>query len=238
MSPSVKKMPSLRISEPSKEGKYSVSKWIKHQVLLDVPEMEELCRFIAPAHFYNVSEVLSLAGLEVGTDQFLNSYKIYIDGLKSGQISADPLIKKHFSSAISIDPSALYACVIGPDKYMAKPLRPLIQMQQHRFFPSKAAGEFHSMVMSQESVHWGIQFSYPQIFHNGSAYTKVTDPQLFPNTPLFTRMVQWFRSHTVPTTFLWGGKKIATSFRLGKECFGWINDHPQLKEQGIEVHVY
>ena len=94
------------------------------------------------------------------------------------------------------------------------------------------------MVMSPGSIHWGIQFSYPQIFQRGNVFTKVSDPQQFPNTSLFTKLVQWLRTHTVPTTFIWEGKKIATPFRLGKQCFSWINAHPQLKEHGIFVHVY
>jgi hypothetical protein len=228
----------LRLSDPSKEVKYSVSKWMKHQVLLDVPEMETLCQHLGAVNFFNVSEILPLGDLELSHEKFLSSYSRYIEGLKSGTPSFDFNIKRHFSSAVTIDPQTLYACPIGSDRFMAKPSIPLIQLQQHRFFPSKTAGEFHPMVMSQESIHWGIQFAYPQIFHDGSLYTKVTDPKMFPNTPLFTKLIQWFRANTVPTTFMWDGKKIATSFRLGKQCFSWINNHPQLKEQGILVHVY
>ncbi|HNA61917.1 MAG TPA: hypothetical protein PKW79_02450 [Rhabdochlamydiaceae bacterium] len=227
-------MSSLRISDFSKESKYSVSKWMKHPVLLDFSEMEVLLNHLSPFTIYNVSEILPFNHLEVTKDQFLGSYKHYIEGIKSGNF----LLSNYFSCALTATPLAVYACSVGPDKYLVKPLLPLIQMQQHRFFPSKAAGAFHSMVMSPGSIHWGIQFSYPQIFQRGNLFTKVSDPQQFPNTPLFTKLVQWLRTYTVPTTFIWEGKKIATPFRLGKQCFSWINTHPQLKEHGILVHVY
>lgn len=227
----------LRVSEPSVEGKFTVSKWIKHQVLLDPLEMKTLFAHLGEISFFNVSEILPLEGLQIEQESFLKAYESYANGLKEGKTIFDFAIKRHLSCAVSSHQEALYATSIG-DKYMAKPLRPLIQLQQHRFFPSKSAGEFHSMVMSQESIHWGVQFAYPQIFHDGNSYTKVSDPDRFPNTPLFTKLVRWLRAETQPTTFVWEGKKIATAFRLGKNCFSWIHRHPQLVQQGIEVHVY
>ena len=207
---------------------------MKHAVLIDDHEMGLLLVHLQPLSLYNVSEILPLDDLEVATDHFLKNYKEYIEGIQMGHF----LSSKDFQSALTATSTALYACLTGRDKYMAKPLLPLVQMQQHRFFPSKAAGAFHSMVMSSGSIHWGIQFAYPQIFQRGHLFTKVSDPQQFPNTPLFAKLVQWLRTYTVPTTFIWGGKKIATPFRLGKQCFNWINSHPQLKEHGILVHVY
>ena len=92
--------------------------------------------------------------------------------------------------------------------------------------------------MSHESIHWGVQLAYPQIFFDGTLYSKVSDETLFPNTALFTKLVKWLRASTVPTTFLWDDKKISTPIRLGKQCFSWIHNHAQLKEQGIAIHVY
>lgn len=233
-------MPSLRLSDPVQEGKFSVSKWLKHQVLLDVSEMEELCRHLAPFNFFNVSEITSLQDLELPLEQFLKSYQEYIEILKAGKIPLDRRLQRHLSCALTVDEQALYAHPIQSEKYMAKPIKPLVQMQLHRFFPSKTAGTINPMVMSHESVHWGIQLSYPQIFFDGAkgVYSKVTDENQFPNTTLFTKCIKWLRAQTVPTTFLWDDKKIPTSLRLGKQCFNWIHNHSQLKEQGITIHVY
>jgi hypothetical protein len=232
-------MPSLRLSDPAQEGKFSVSKWLKHQVLLDIAEMEELCRHLVPFAFYNVSEITSLDDLQLPLEQFLKSYQEYIEILKAGKIPFDRRLQRHLSCALSSDENALYAHSVS-EKYMAKPIKPLVQMQQHRFFPSKTAGTINPMVMSRESVHWGVQLSYPQIFFDGAngVYSKVSNEQQFPNTALFTKCVKWLRSNTVPTTFLWEDKKISTPLRLGKQCFSWIHQHLQLKEQGIIVHVY
>ena len=182
--------------------------------------MEELCQYVAPARFFNVSEILPLADLEVDQESFLSSYRHYIEGLKAGTLATF----RHFSSAISIDPEAFHTCMIGSEKYMAKPLKPLIQMQQHRFFPSKTAGAFHSMVMSQESIHWGIQFSYPQLYQDEHLMVKaVKETEEFPNTALFKKLQRWVRTRTVPTPFIVEGRQVNVPIRLGKNCFSWIN---------------
>lgn len=229
---------SLLQLEKAPETKFSVSKWLKHQVLLDVSEMEELCHHLAPLFLLNVSEIKPLQELEISLEQFLTSYREYISILKAGKIPLDRQIQRSFSCALTTNPAMLYAHSIGSDKYMAKPLKPVIQMQQHRFFASKTGGAIHPMVMSHESIHWGIQWAYPQIFFDGSTYSKVSDATLFPNTALFTKLVKWLRAQTVPTTFLWEDKKIPTSIRMGKQCLSWIEHHAQLKEQKIKVHVY
>ncbi|HEX2579927.1 MAG TPA: hypothetical protein VHK67_05965 [Rhabdochlamydiaceae bacterium] len=230
------------LSQHKPTQNFSVSKWLKHQVLLDYSEMQELCghlcSHLAPFHFFNVSEIKPLAELELSLESFLKSYQDYIGVLKAGKIPLERQMQRNLSCALTIDSNLLYAQPIGTDKFMAKPLKPVVQMQQHRFFFSKTAETIHPMVMSHESIHWGVQLAYPQIFFDGAAYSKVSDETLFPNTALFTKLVKWLRSSTVPTTFVRNSKKISTPIRMGKRCFPWIQNHVQLKEQGIAVHVY
>jgi len=224
--------------EPNQAQSFSVSKWLKHQVLLDDSEMEELCSHLTPFHFFNVSEIKPLEELELSLENFLKAYQDYIEILKAGRVPLDRHIQRHLSCALTADANSLYAHPVGTEKFLAKPLKPVVQMQQHRFFPSKTAGTIHPMVMSHESIHWGVQLAYPQIFFDGTVYSKVSDEALFPNTALFTKVVKWLRSATVPTTFLLDDKKISTPIRIGKHCFAWVHNHAQLKEQGISIHVY
>lgn len=225
----------LQLKSPP--GKYSVSKWIKQQLLLDPCEMEDLFSHLSFPSLYNVSEIKPFDNLQVSVDDFLSSYSSYIKQLKEGHISS---MTRHFSCAVSVDEEALFAQEVTDGKFMAKPLKPVVQMQQHRFFFSKASGTIQPMVMSAESIHWGIQFSYPQIFHDGiqGTFTKITDEADFPNTFLFKKFLKWSRDHTSPTTFVHDNKVAATSLRLGKNCFKWIDQHAQLKSQGLRVHVY
>ncbi len=148
--------------------------------------------------------------------------------------------RKFFSLALSVTPDVFYALHVKEERYLIKPVKPVIQMQAHHFFPSSLDGKFYSMVLSQESVRWGLQCAYPQIFEHPHTYTfsKINSSPTFPNTQLFNKLAKWMRQETVPTTFVWKEQKIPTSFRLGKRCFSWVNTHPQLKEKGITVHVY
>lgn len=225
-------MSNLKISTPSKEGIFHASKWLKHQVLLDVEEMEALFAHLPLFSLYNISEIVT----EFITEKkiFLETYATYIQQLKEGEKIGDNLFRRMFSLVMSTTVEALYAMQIKEGAYLIKLLKPVVQMQQHQFLPSPLDGKIHPMVLSQESVSWGLQFSYPQIFQypnpqEGETFVKIRHSPEFPNTALFESLVRWVRNFTVPATFIWEGKRVATSLRLGKKCLGWINRHPQLR---------
>jgi hypothetical protein len=226
------------LSQKSSDIKYSVSKWLKHQVLLDVDEMKVCLEALDPFEFYNVSSIASLEDLKISHETFLRVYENYITDLKRGK--APEPDRKIFSAVMTVDSEALYAKEIQPGRRMAKLARPVVQLQNHCFFASKMDHKIHPMVMSLGSIQWGLQFAFPQIFFDGSggSYIKNSDEKQFPNAALFAKLIKWLRSASVPTTFLWDGHKVATPLRIGKKCFDWIENHPQLKEQGITIHVY
>jgi hypothetical protein len=230
-------MSSLQVNTTSK-NLFSVSKWLKHQVLLDAQEMRACLEAVGSFSLYNVSSLELFEELEISQNLFLKTYQDYISALRAGEVPAPD--RKIFSSVMTVDSSALYAQEIKPGKWMAKLANPVVQLQHHRFFASKLDHKIHPMVMSHESIHWGLQFSFPQIFFDGAkgSYMKTSDEALFPNTALFSKLLKWLRAYSVPTTFIYEGVKISTPIRLGKECFTWIHQHPQLQEQGIKVHVY
>lgn len=231
-------MSALRRSTPQKEGVLNVSKWIKHQVLLDKEEMRELFSELSPLFLYVVSDIVERA--EMSQEEFFGHYDNYVEALKSGQLLDETKLRRYFSSVLTKDSSLLYAMEVKPERFLIKPIRPVIQMQLHHFLPSKVDGKFHPMVLSSESVTWGLQFSYPQIFQHPQYQNieKVTDSKEFPNTAIFTKLAKCLRDKSVPTTFIWGDKKTSVPIRLGKSCFSWIKNHPQLKEKGLSVHVY
>ena len=231
-------MSPLKVSHPSKEGVLNVSKWLKTQVLLSGEEMRQLFKHLMPCALYNVSEVVKDA--EIPLDLFLDTYAQSVDALKLGRVVDSKDIRLLFSGALSTTPDAFYKMEVRPGEYLIKTIKPTVQMQLHQFLPSKLDGKFHPMVLSQDSVSWGVQFSYPQICQDPQTnlFSKVTESEQFPNTLLFDKLTKWLRNFSSPTTFIWEGKKSSVPIRLGKECFSWINTHPQLQEKGIEVHVY
>jgi hypothetical protein len=225
----------LRVSSPEVEGILSVSKSLKFPVLLDAVEMEELFHELGGVTIYCVSEVVSQEKEVVSHTEFLAAYTIYVEALKRGEIP--PIAKRCFSAALTIDPTSLYAMQVGANRFLVKPLNPLIQMQHHAFFHSSVDGKFHSMVAGPESVMWGIQFSYPQLFKDPKTHqiAKVGVASQFPNTEYFLRLVKWMRKQTVATPFLVQGKRVNVPIRIGKKCFPWIGSHPQLAPRGLRV---
>lgn len=178
--------------------------------------------------------------MDVPIDFFLEEYQNYVRALAEGKFPDEQQIRRLFSSAISKTEEALYAMEVGEGRYLVKPILPVVQLQLHHFLPSQIDGKYHSMVFGSSSISWGLQFSYPQIYQDPQTkiFAKVVDSDKFPNTAVFSSLSRWLRQHTVPTTFIWKGKKTATSMRLGKECFSWIAHHPGLLKEGIEVYVY
>lgn len=228
----------VKISTPSQEGILRVSKWLKHQVLLDSDEMKELIAHLMPCSFFNTCEVVKEE--ETKTCLFLESYKKYIDALKSGSSLQDKEIRTMFSLALSTTSSIFYKMEVRANEYLIKTTKPVIQLQRHQCLASQLDGKIHPMVLSQDSISWGLQFSYPQIYQDPQTnlFSKIGISDQFPNTLLFNKLVKWLRAFTAPVTFIWQEKKTPTAIRLGKKCFSWINTHPQFKERGLQVHVY
>ncbi len=229
----------IPLSTPEIEGRLQVSKWLKYQVLLDVDEMEDLLSALDPFSIYVVSEPVEEQKSCLEKSDFLNAYALYIAALKEGRTIDERPLRPYFSSIFSTSSSLLYALRLSPQKVLIKPLKPVLQLQLHHFFASELDGKFYPMALSDASTSWGIQFSYPQLYQDPKTQEikKVTSTPDFPNTALFIKLVKWIRAHTMPTPFLFQGKKSYSPIRIGKQCLDWIENHPGLSERGIKVVV-
>jgi hypothetical protein len=227
----------IRISSPKLEGILQVSKWIKMQVLLDGSEMEELLNALGSVYFVVVSEPVKSEQGIISKESFLEKYTDYIYLLKRGEMPPPEEFRRFFSCALSSTLAPFYAIAAGNEKFLIKPVKPVIQLQAHHFFYSDLDGKFHPMVLSPESISWGVQISYPQLYQDPTTrqVVKIIDSGDFPNTALFTQLIRWMRSNTLPTPFHCKGARINAPIRIGKQSLAWIKNHPQLKQKGIEV---
>lgn len=225
----------LHISSPQEMGILQASKSLKTQVLLDFCEMEALFAQLGEFHIAIVSEPVSMEQALVSKQEFLEKYRDYVVALKEGKLPEEASLRRYFSGALTRTTEVLYAFQIGIDRYLIKPIQPLIQMQVHHFFYSTVDGKFHPLVLGKESVTWGVQFSYPQIAQDPKTGAIGKVDQSFPNTSLFTDLSRWMRNETRPTPFLVGEKRSNEPIRLGRSCFSWIGNHPQLRAKGITI---
>jgi len=227
----------IRISSPKTEGILQVSKWTKVQVLLDGDEMQNLLESLGDIYFVSVSDPIKAEQAVISSSDFLQKYTEYIYLLKQGQVPPPEEFRRFFSCALSSTLNCFYAITAGIEKCLVKPIRPVIQLQAHHFFYSELDGKFHPMVLSPESISWGLQASYPQLFQDPRTrqITKVIDSPDFPNTALFSKLLRWMRNFTLPTPFQIKGTRTNSPIRIGKQSLAWIKSHPQLKQKGIEL---
>lgn len=225
------------ISSLEKEGLMQVAKWNKFPVLLDSVEMQELFTYLSPFHLVNVSSPVKIGMEEISSQEFLQGYGEYVGSLKQGEIPLLETYRSLLSCALSRTFDPFYAIKVGADRLLVKPRMPVIQLQAHSFFYSEVDKQFHSMVQGKQSVLWGVQFSYPQLFQDPKAKTIVKVREEFENTSLFSSLSQWIRSNTLATPFVVEGVRTNSPMRIGKKGIEWVNNHPQLKAKSITVLI-
>ncbi len=229
----------LRQSTMQAEGQYQASKWLSLQALLEVNEMDRLLTELGDYTLALAGHVCPISGGILSKEDFLAVYRLYIDQLKQGKMPDEVFFRPTFSSAITRDPNSLYSIRLNEQQHLVRISRPCVQMQFHRMHYSEQDGKFRPMIFGVDSIIWGIQFSYPQIFQDN--HTKeifnVLEGDVFANTQLFRSLQRWLRHNTIPTPFLVGEQAVNVPMRLGKECLPWINQHQQLIHKGIKVKV-
>lgn len=213
------------------------SKWLQIQALLSSQEMEQLLKDIEGIKFYVVGKVISPGGETITKAEFLEKYEDYVSLLKAGQVPDATVFRPYFSSALTLADDHVFFIKAGENTQLVRTAKPVVQMQLHMMGYSAMEQKFRPMSLGIDSIHWGVQLSYPQLYLDAitKKIEKVLTNHEFPNTQLFRHIQSWIRNNTLPTPFFVDGKRINVPMRLGKECFEWINGHPQLRSLGIRV---
>lgn len=232
--------PNLRQSTLAKEGQLLVSKWLASQVLLDDDEMISLMQHLGSCQIYQIDRVVGEQEGVLMQQSFLEAYRAYVAAFKAGELPSEKLVKDYLQGAMTVSDDVLYEIPLDGGKRIIKLVKPAVMLQPHRMHYSSLDGKFRSMVMAKDSFLWGVQFSYPQIYQNPKTFAleKIAFSDAFPNSFLFDRLRKWVRYNTLPTPFIVNNRKMTSSVRLGKKCFGWINKHLQLQSLGITVPSY
>lgn len=212
------------------------SKWLKYPILIDGEEMEALFKTLGDFWIFLTSQMAKPGQGILPKETFLTLYHQYVDQLKAGINPDLPLFRAPFSSVLSVTGDALYAVQLSDSEQLIKICKPVIQMQPHHFDYSPLDGKFRSMVWGPQSLSWGIQFSYPQIYQDEKMQVRQIDESSdCPNTALFRLLQKWIRYHTIATPFLVDGRRVNVPIRLGKNCLKWINRHPQLSLRALKI---
>ena len=230
-------MINLRVCDAGNAHPLEASKWLSTPVLLDVEEMHALLEALGSVHIFLTGMVLPRESGSVSKHEFLERYEDYISALKRGELPSEKNYRAWFSSVFTMTQESLYEVIIEQNRHIIKVDHPVIQLQSHLMDYSRIDGKFRSMVFGSDSILWGIQFSYPQLYRNpvSQQVEKVDDSPSFPNTKLFRSLQNWIRENTIPTPFIADDKLTNVPVRLGKKCLVWINQHPQLRAKSLKV---
>jgi hypothetical protein len=221
----------MRISTPAQEGQFQAAKWLKLQALVDSQELSALFDLVEPSWLLPLSGMFSMGELPVQRGDFLLEYRRWIEALQNGSI---PEIKKYNALAWTKNEESFWLQEVPGNRYLVKPCEPMVHIQVHQMGYSSVDGVFRPMVLSQESIFWGLQFSFPQVIQQSKTMDLV-EVEEGPNLELFQTVRKWVRERTVAIPMVVDGKRINLPMRLGKTCFSWINRHPQLVSRNFSV---
>lgn len=211
-----------RISTPAVEGQFQAAKWIKIQALVDEAELALL--FEEPFLIYPLSGMFPLEAFPMPKKVYLDAYKTWIDALRRGEV---PTIGKEFNAVGWMrSEQDVWLQEVPGQRYMVKPSCPFVQVQVHHMTYSPVDDVFRPMNLSKDAIFWGLQFAFPQVYQKPKTRELVETE----DGELFQAIRKWIRNVTVPTPMLVKGKRVNIPIRLGKNCFSWIDKHPQLKE--------
>lgn len=226
---------SLRIAKNG-ETSLQASKWLDFQLLIDEQEMQNLFDELGDFEIFKVGCVCAFDEGQVSREDFLNSYRSYVESLKAGKLPDETTFRSHFSSVFTVYRDPIYQIPIAGNRRILRVNQPVVQLQVNQIAYSEADCKFRALVFGKESILWGLQFSYPQLFQDANKEVfKTLNDSRFLNTALFRKLQFWVRQYTIPTPFVVQGKVIHVPMRLGKQCLSWINRHPQLTQHHLEV---
>ncbi len=217
-----------RISSAQVEGNFQAAKWLKIQALVEPEELEILFEEIFD--IYPLSSSFPPDAFPMKKERFLTAYRSWIEKLKMGLVPDDQELRA-FNAAAWAPSSSMWLQEIGQDKYLARPCEPFLLTQVHQMAYSPVDEKFRPMILSRDSIFWGLQFSFPQVCQHPKTMEFFT-PKDF---GLFKRVQEWSRKYTVATPMFVDNKRVNIPIRLGKGCFSWINKHPQLVSKGLSV---
>lgn len=213
------------------------SKWTTLTLLCDEIELSKLFESLGEFFLVSISGV-SLEGREISTvEEFLANYKDYLSILKAGDFPDTNFVREVFTKGLSVSLDHFRKITLKDGRSLIRIVKPVIQIEPCFFLYSQTDQKFHEKAYSADSIPWGLQFSYPQLFQEPESkiIKKIFQDPEYPNGLLFKKIQHWIRNHSTPTPFQIGEKKINAPFRLGKNALPWLNEHPSLKSKGLKV---
>jgi hypothetical protein len=215
---------------------YLASKWLHIQFLISIDEMKNLFNQLGDLFLFSMMGVHPIEEQHVSQERFFEAYGQYLTTIRSGEVIKDEAFRFFFTLAVTKTKEAIQEIDLGNGRGLVRPKFPVVQFQLHRFDYSPVDGKIRPMVFGRDTISWGLQCSYPQLFQNPET-RNVEQALNYPNGSLFRSIQQWIRHNTLPTPIIIPNKKVNVPLRIGKECLEWVNNHKELIARGLRVQV-
>jgi hypothetical protein len=209
------------------------TKWLKLPLFLSREEIRSLLTALGKIHIVPLSGVFREGMEELSPQSYEDLYSSYLESLCRGE-PASPDKKLISAWTLNLDSIEVIQVASGA---LVKPKLPVVQVQPFWLNYSTTDGKFHEMAFSRESLAWGLQFSFPQLFQEPAhlEILKVQEPE-FPNAGLFKNIQRFSRASTVPTPFMLpDGSKLNHPCRIGKSLLSKASEMPQLVNKGLKL---
>lgn len=207
------------------------TKWLKLPLFLSVQELSDLLDSLGDVKLVPLSGVFP--ELEVLSPRdFLQLYEAYAARLLRGEA---PLPDRRLVTGWTYDLNAIEVRKVETG-VLVRPFRPVVQVQPYWLNYSETDGKFHEMALSQESLGWGLLFSFPQLFQEPETLeiVKVQGPD-FPNCELYKKLQTFSRARTAPTPFITPNGLFNHPSRIGKEWLHEAKAMPQLARRNLKL---
>ena len=218
----------FRISTPEKEGVFQAAKWLKVQALLSGDELSALLNVLSPFTLLPLSGAYALSELPLSSSEFVRTYQEWL------QLFDATNIGPYRALLLTKDDTGVWLQQMPSGHFLVKPSAPFIQIQVHHMIYSPIDQSFRPMALGKDTIFWGLQFSFPQVYQDPKTGAFVEE-DMGPNEEAFRVLRRWVREHTIATPMWVEGKRVNLPIRIGKECLGWVNEHPKLREKRLEV---
>lgn len=196
---------------------FQASKWLNVQVLSE--NLEKL---------FELGKIYPLKGYAKSLTSLPNvpEYALYVSDWKQGKAAKLP----DFAYAFTLSEDALYA-IDFEQGYRIKPKEAIVEITPH--YMSFGEEEVKSNVFGTDTLSWGIQFGFPQLYEDEQG--EIRKHLEAKNYPLFKEIQKYLRENTIPAKFKRGDQIIQSSIRVDKDAHDWVNQHPWLKTKNITL---
>lgn len=203
------------------------SRQMHRSMLLHPEELRSLCEDEELCSFFYLGKALDRKEIEINKETFLAIYAEEFHNFFLGKsipnftCLALFLEKEHF------------LFLETEKRVIVRPKLPVIQISFANFFLEKKESKIQEKAFGTDNIFWGIKFSFFQLYMDAEQKVHSALTEL-PSGKIFRNILSWSRSNTRPVAFLYQGKKVLTTLRIGKKIER-INEVIYLQREGLTV---